>query len=428
MINIYQLREQLKSKFIVDNGGSGTGETAFVAVHPDGLFVMHHDNSFWGLGLITWENIQDISDYYISPHGTDHGLNIVGGDAVRIEVYDTRQVFKNFTLMSQSAGRGEWYANLLSRWYVRKRGYKIGVWWKALGDILFFPKEITYFAETDEYVIHLPKKHLSDELVQTMRHQLFLHVKNRAEHGDAECQFRLARFYEDGKGVDQDYVQAMYWCKKAWARDYKAAACDISWLYENGYGVEQNYVEAVSWAKKAINAGEPKGESRLAWLYLYGYGVKQDDRKAFELYLSAAQKGVPRAQIIVTMSYFEGQGVEQDYTKGVEWLEKAVKNRDVLAEFFLGHCFLKGEDLQQDYVMAYAWLSLAANQGEEDAQYEVGLMYEEGIQVEKDLDNAIYWYERAAQKGVEDALERIKEIENEKNISILEDVEDEEEE
>ena len=381
-----------------------------MAVHPEGLFELHHDESFWGLGLVPWENIRDITDYYIHPNGDEHGLNNVGGDAIRIEVYDVREVFKNVLLMQQSANAGEWYGRWLSRLIVRERGMKRRIWWKALGDILFFPKEITYFAETDEYVLHLPKKHLSDEFIQTMRHQLFLSVKSRAEQGDAESQLNLGRFYEEGKGVEQDYTQAMYWYQQAWESGKKRAACSISSLYENGYGVKQSYSEADTWAWKAIKAGEFYGHMIVGRMYEQGLGVKQNYKKAIDHYLSAERNDIWEGFYAIGRLWYEGLGLPQNYEKATDGYVFAAVGRVIDAQYALGHCYSQAIGLKRDDLFAYTWLSLAAQQGHAPAQYEVGLMCEHGIQVEKDLANAIYWYEHAAQQGVEKAQERLDSI------------------
>ena len=45
--------------------------------------------------------------------------------------------------------------------------------------------------------------------------QLINKLLHSAENGDAKSQYHLGVLYHDGKGVDQNYVQAAYWYRKA---------------------------------------------------------------------------------------------------------------------------------------------------------------------------------------------------------------------
>ncbi len=73
-----------------------------------------------------------------------------------------------------------------------------------------------------------------------------------AEQGDADAQFNLGIMYDNGRGVPQDYVQAVRWYRKA-AEQGGAKAQD-------GRGVPQDYVQAHMWFNLAA-AGSPPGES-----------------------------------------------------------------------------------------------------------------------------------------------------------------------
>ena len=40
-------------------------------------------------------------------------------------------------------------------------------------------------------------------------------LRSKANAGDAEAQFNLGVMYRVGRGVPQDYAQAVSWCRKA---------------------------------------------------------------------------------------------------------------------------------------------------------------------------------------------------------------------
>jgi hypothetical protein len=50
-----------------------------------------------------------------------------------------------------------------------------------------------------------------------------------------------------GKGVAQDYAQAVTWLRKAADQGDAAAQRALGFMYENGVGVSQDYVQAHMW-------------------------------------------------------------------------------------------------------------------------------------------------------------------------------------
>jgi hypothetical protein len=99
------------------------------------------------------------------------------------------------------------------------------------------------------------------------------------------------------------------------------------WLgnyYENGLHVKQDYVEAFKWYKKAAEQGYAGVEYYLGNLYRYGYGVEQDYVQAFKLYKQAAENSnKPEALLALGNCYYYGDGVEQDYSQAAYWYEQA---------------------------------------------------------------------------------------------------------
>jgi len=72
----------------------------------------------------------------------------------------------------------------------------------------------------------------------------------KAEAGDAKAQHNLGACYCEGKGVPQDYKEAVKWYRKSETRQsqYKLGLC-----YENGNGVPKDKKEALDWYKKSAD-------------------------------------------------------------------------------------------------------------------------------------------------------------------------------
>ncbi len=97
-----------------------------------------------------------------------------------------------------------------------------------------------------------------------------------AEMGHAKAQYNLGVMYRDGKGVTQDYVQAVQWFKKAVAHGFASAQYNLGVMYAKGRGVPQDYAEAARWYGKAAEQGHAKAQLKLSAMYAKGRGVPQD--------------------------------------------------------------------------------------------------------------------------------------------------------
>ena len=76
---------------------------------------------------------------------------------------------------------------------------------------------------------------------------IFEDTKFKAEKNDPFAQFALGLMYKDGKGEDQDYVEAVKWFRKAAEQNDAKAQYFLGGMYENGRGVDKDYVEAYGW-------------------------------------------------------------------------------------------------------------------------------------------------------------------------------------
>jgi len=75
-----------------------------------------------------------------------------------------------------------------------------------------------------------------------------LSLRERAEKGDAEAQFNLAKNYEAGRGgLKKDYAEAERWYLRAAEQGDPFAQASVAILFRFGKGVAQDYVEAYRW-------------------------------------------------------------------------------------------------------------------------------------------------------------------------------------
>jgi TPR repeat protein len=105
-------------------------------------------------------------------------------------------------------------------------------------------------------------------------------VRPAAEKGDAWAMRLLGIAYNNGEGVPQDNVAAVYWFTLAANRGDVPSQHNLGIAYQNGKGTPQNYSEALKWYRLSAIQGIPESQGNLGTLYAMGHGVPQDFLKA----------------------------------------------------------------------------------------------------------------------------------------------------
>lgn len=122
-----------------------------------------------------------------------------------------------------------------------------------------------------------------------------------AQQNHAKSQFRLARMYYDGKGIDNNYS-----------------------------------AEAAKWYKKAAEQGHIEAQYFLGALYFVGSGgIAQSFSKARQWYYKAAKQGHIEAQLSLGMMHYNGKGVKKDITETKKWLSLAAAQGNEDADLML---------------------------------------------------------------------------------------------
>ena len=117
-------------------------------------------------------------------------------------------------------------------------------------------------------------------------------MKPFAEKGDPKAQHNLGVMYDYGRGVPQNYTEAMKWYRKAAEQGFPDSQHNLGVMYEKGQGVPQNFTEAAKWYRRAAEQGLPESQVNLGMLYYNGQGVPQDYVLA-HMWLSLASSQYP---------------------------------------------------------------------------------------------------------------------------------------
>jgi len=84
-----------------------------------------------------------------------------------------------------------------------------------------------------------------------------------ADQGDAAAEFLLGNQYANGKGVPQDYSEAMIWFQRAAEQGHPVAKLYLGVIYAEGRGVPQDYVRAHMWFSLSTAQGEQRAVKTL---------------------------------------------------------------------------------------------------------------------------------------------------------------------
>jgi TPR repeat protein len=240
-------------------------------------------------------------------------------------------------------------------------------------------------------------------------------LKPLAEQGNAEAQFNLGSLYYQGRGVPQDYKEAVQWMYKAAEQGHVFAQATLGSLYAEGVGgvIEKDSPQALMWFSFAAAQGDMEAMESMDILAnrMAPAQIAQAQRlarefkprivytKALEEYKTQGERGDAVAQFKVGLIYYKGQGVPRDYLEALQWFKKAALKGHPLAQFNVGYMYEKGEGMPQDYVEAARYYRQAAERGNRQAQYNLGSLYEKGQGVPQDEVQALMWYNLAATLG-----------------------------
>jgi TPR repeat protein len=172
--------------------------------------------------------------------------------------------------------------------------------------------------------------------------------RKAAEKGSAEGQFYLGLLYQEGKGVPQDYEQALVWYRKAAAAGHAEAQYNLGNLYEKGLGTAKDPAEAIKWFRTVGQVGIAPLPGSARRLVTGASGAEASDvqpaavSKALQDRLETAKK--PPEQLAAELMERANQG-------------------DPEAQYKLGEMFEEGKGVPQDPVVGAQWKSLAASKG-----------------------------------------------------------------
>lgn len=152
-------------------------------------------------------------------------------------------------------------------------------------------------------------------------------IREAAQAGNAQAQYRLGMMYGDGDGVGVDLREAVHWISRAAEQGHGEAQGALGWFYDNGFGVRQDSAVAAAWYTKSAQQGVARSQYRLAGMYRAGsHGLGRDIKTMLSWYHRAAEQDFAPAQSMLGRLMMRGREVARDALGAFQWLSLAVIN------------------------------------------------------------------------------------------------------
>jgi localization factor PodJL len=116
-------------------------------------------------------------------------------------------------------------------------------------------------------------------------------LRRAADRGFAMAQYRLAKLYERGEGVQTDLAVARQWTERAAASGNRRAMHDLGVYFARGEGAPLDEAAAFRWFRQAAELGVADSQYNLGVLYQQGRGVNASASEAMFWFLVASRQG-----------------------------------------------------------------------------------------------------------------------------------------
>lgn len=161
------------------------------------------------------------------------------------------------------------------------------------------------------------------------RHNDFLIVQIRAEAGDLDAMYELARRYVTADGVEKNLRKTLFWYNKAARLGHAPSQLALADMYYTGTAVPQPYyAHALKWYLRAAEQGVVRAEAMSGKMLYKGIGTRRDYKRAFKWMLQAAEDGDPESQHLTGVMFRFGHGIEKNYLRAYIWLHVAAENTE----------------------------------------------------------------------------------------------------
>jgi TPR repeat protein len=163
----------------------------------------------------------------------------------------------------------------------------------------------------------------------------------------------------------RDYEKAFPILRKAAELGNAEAQYNLGYFLQNGVEISKNENEAFQWYKKSSENGFNDGHYAMMMAYANGSGTEINHEKAFEYALKCAQNNDATCMWNIVNCYKQGLGVTKNSIKMLEWATKLslLENPENLSlsgnitsmRLSLAQMYRDGDNVEKDAYKSYLW-------------------------------------------------------------------------
>ena len=254
-------------------------------------------------------------------------------------------------------------------------------------------------------------------------------IKDLADSGVPDAQYKLALMYRDGNYFEKDSAKYEKWLKSAADRRslraqavygdvlmsrgektnasnyYLSAANRGDWeartkVASLSSSKESSIQDLVNLYERTLIPGNGLMEYRYAELLLKIAWSDLDREKAFKMFVKSADDGYPEALHQIALMYRDGVGTSKDYDQMNSYLIKSAEIGFMRSMSMLADIYEQGKLLPKDREASFKWALKAAELGNREYMYRVAVMYRDGIGVDKNVAESNRWFECFAETNM----------------------------
>jgi len=153
-------------------------------------------------------------------------------------------------------------------------------------------------------------------------------LRMAAAQGDPSATFEVGARYAEGRGVKQDFAEAMAWYQRSAAKGFALAQYRLGTLYERGLGTPADPGRARAWYTRAADQGNVKAMHNIAVLATGRETGGPDYAEAARWFTAAAERGLADSQFNLGVLHENGLGVAKNQRQAYKWYALAARGGD----------------------------------------------------------------------------------------------------
>lgn len=338
-----------------------------------------------------FETIIELLQFLIKKNGINYWSNDKGINGYLNDYFPEKTEVRSIIKYLLEQGLGgrivDWYKTRPSREEIKKKIEEVSVYGtenEIIDSIMFLVGSL--HKEGTDVTAPAFYKEYADTCLDT--HKKIIALEKAIQYGaDEETKLKLADLKmaindETGLNILQSLAES----------DNVDALLRLAKIYEKGEGINQDYSKEIECLNKAISQGSSEAMFQLGRLYMLGWGIVKEKQKAIELFERASEQCHIKANYQLYFAYYDGDNTQKQLA--LEKLRCSAESEYLPAMYEYAIHLLYGESISENVPLAISMLEKCALKGYKEAVEKLRYIYSVGYKVQRDKFKAMEWQDK----------------------------------